>query len=284
MHYNKNKSWLLLLLMITLNSTTLSAQARTNELVGQIMNTLDSAYKYFETNIKRQTLFSQQFDSLFNLLASEQQVSPLLINNETNAGNKLIKIAQYKAAKPQLFTEVKEKYIIGIDNKQKRSPASPPLTAQFIAEPYRLVWEYYLLQPPAAGMAELYDGRISEAIAGINNPNSIQAIEMTYKNSTKSLKPPDYAIINKQKLLLITIGKMPSDAAAVGLAKLINIPIIPADSSHKINWNPKLFAKEMLAGKQNLANESTWKKVLNKAGKNKLLDANTKKTLKDIKQ
>lgn len=283
-YFKKNMRQFILLIFAGICSHYSIAQERRNELTRLIVTNLDSSYRYYGTDLRKQTQVSVKYDSLFNLLADHVKLNPPVVPNEETLDRKILAIAKHLAQNPAFFTEIRQKYIFGIDNIKLISPGSPPLLNQHITEPYRLVWEYFLLKPPASGMSARYETRIADAIAGINNPASLIALEKLYSNSTKTVIPLDYPLVYKQQTILLTIGRMPSEQGIMSLVRILNMKVQASDSVKKIKWEPREFVKGMFAGKQNLRTENNWKIILNRAEKNRNIDANGRKILRDIKQ
>ena len=243
--------------------------------------TIDSSYTYFGYDIRLQNKISRAYDSLFSMLSEMLKQNPPQAINESTTDGKIIAIGDYRAKHPELFTEIAGKYIYGVSNPGHVAPASPKLEAAHTTAPYRLVWEYFLLKPPAAGMFDQYDIRVGDAIAKINNPSSLLTIQKQYESSTKTKIGLDQSVVLKQRLSLLTIGKMPSEAATRILLTMINLPI-QKDSTGKIKWQPKDFAKDMLSGKEHLKTETQWKTAA-KSLEKKQIDAATRRGLRDLK-
>lgn len=271
--------WLLAAIM---SCSFAAAQSPASELVRQLLGNLDSSYTYIQSDLNRQTGFSNRYDSLFNLLMNTPGLPVVNVADEVSIDKKLIAIARYKGQHPELFNEVAQKFIYRTVNPGQIAPSSPRLEPAFQVEQYRLVWEFFLLKPPAANMAPRYNLRAAEAIAAINNPASLVTLEKVYANAAKTKEAPDYLVVNRQKNVLLTIGKMPSEAGALSLARLVSIPVRQPDSTLKISWQPRVFVAEMLRGKQQLANIGTWKNIINRVEKRAGINADIKKVLREI--
>jgi hypothetical protein len=267
--------------LFSAGSSGLNAQDANTALVRQIRNTIDSAYTYFGYDIRLQNRISAVYDSLFDRLADRLRQNPLSATNETTVDGKILAIADYKSKHNGLFVEISNKYIYGKTNPTNVAPGSPPLQAVHASPAYRLVWEYFLLKPPTAKMSDKHDIRISEALSKINEPASLPAIEKQYQSTTKTKIPLDASIVLKQKLSLLTVGKMPSEAGVRTLISMINQPI-QRDTSGKIKWQPKDFVKDMLDGKEHLKTENQWKAAGKQLGR-RPMDAATGKQLRDLK-
>jgi hypothetical protein len=251
------------ILLFILAACMAEAQGARPSRAANIIATLDSSYVYYSRNPAKHQQLVSRFDSLFNLLVQDQKLSPTAISNEETLENKLIAMAKFQAQQPARFSEVQSRYLFSVEDSTRQAPASPRLLPVHVTEEYRLAWEFVLLHPPALRFSPRYDQRAADALRLINNPASVTTFEFLYKFAASRNVKLSYPLVDKQRLAVTAISRMPSDKALTALVRVIQHPLPKTDSAAKeLQWSPGEYARRIIHLQPELSNR--WKNVANR--------------------
>lgn len=248
-------------LMLALFFLTGGRAQQDADLLREIKGSLERCFVHYGVDLRSQNKISDTFDSLMNALVERQSaiVTPLA---ENTLDNKIYAIARYKAQHPDLFEEIASKYVYGVSNPSFRAPAAPQLESNHLTEPYRLVWEYFILMPPSGKMSAQYDRRISKALSIINNLASLVTLDAVYHVTLSENVPANSSVIDKRRLLLITMAQMPSDQSLRVMLKQVVDDSTRVQNGGSVKWDPQNYVRGLLTGEEHLAQQDRWRTVL----------------------
>lgn len=199
---------LLLVLAACARADTQGAARRAASLTRFPRPTVDSPP---EKSAKAAVAFSRAMDE-----GLEKTKSGAMVESETSSIEaKLVAIALYRSQHRDLFDEITSRYVATAPTGS-RSGNSPSIVARDASEPYRLIWEYYLLTPLPAGAAPGYRQRAYEALAELGNGRS--AFVLGHLLVTELESSSDPGACSKCPMPIITLVRIGKPEALVALA------------------------------------------------------------------
>ncbi|MUH35799.1 hypothetical protein D9O36_08110 [Zobellia amurskyensis] len=230
----------------------------TEQVLPELKNNLDQSYSNFD-NVALQNQTSKSYDSLVRALAIEVPSGATF--QENTLDNKLLAIAQYLKRFPERFQEIKNTYILGVDDYRFRVPSSPQVSAAHASEDYRLVWEYYLLKPYTNQGSNLYKQRINEALARINNPKSLFALQHAYAKTSGAPSRYIGTLVAQKTLMINTLARMPSEASLSTMLEVVSSDLTTSKDSIAY-WDANKYLKEVLSDTP-ILKKYNWNSIIN---------------------
>jgi hypothetical protein len=242
--------------------------------VVRVLNLLDRAYVYEQHEREEVSRLGEEFARTMDELA--EQLDPgleerALARAGEDVAARLIVIASDRRSRPGLYEEIRHRYIEGVDAPQRVAPAAPRLDPRHATEPYHLVWEYFLLEPPSQQQSFKADQRISEALARINNPDSVPVILRAYRATTQPPVRLSRFVANRQRLLLQTLGQIPAPSSLQAMLQALEwsqeqlargMEPRPGAVAEQIRFEPQEYVLRLLTDQENFGTGAEWRAVV----------------------
>ena len=152
----------------------------------------------------------ERFSQVMDALAT--QVPPALsqkiaAQESDSISAKLITIACYRRANPQMYQEVVEGFVLQSPGAGGRSNHMPPAPPALKVEKYRLLWEYLPLAPALPHPAAYYKSEIQNALSAIHNDASLLTVVQMFSYTVRpEMGEAIVASGGYQESVLATIG------------------------------------------------------------------------------
>jgi hypothetical protein len=240
----------------------------------RVLDLLDRTYVYEQHEREEVSRLGEEFARTMDELA--ERLDPGVEERAlTRAGEdiaaKLIVIAADRRSRPELYEEIRRRYIEGVEAPQRVAPAAPRLDPKHATETYRLVWEYFLLEPPSQRRSFKADLRISEALARIGNPDSVTVIQQVYRATTRPAIRVSRFVADHQRLLLQTLGQIPTPSSLHAILQALewSQEQIAQERERRagaiaeqIHFEPRDYVVRLLTDQENFGTGAKWRAVV----------------------
>lgn len=204
--------------------------------------------------------FAVSLDQLAGHLTNEEMEKiHLLEANDIRA--KLAVMARDRRDKIDLYESIENTYVVTMRKGAFSGQVAPPprLVGSHLTEPYRLVWEYYLLSPMPEGATPMYIPRVTQALSVIHGDASVRSLLHCFELTCRQGMPSD-DVPRVQEDLLDTLDQFRTAAAARGLLTCVELAAARPASPRGEDWNVEDYVYRRLKS-QNAA-MAGWQPVL----------------------